>query len=96
MRQVHAYTYTMLSKSLKEAGEGTGQLELPYCYAGVTPGLNGWRLDRRGGIVHSTVRCGAGRRRLGAVLPLKHASEAAYIPGDLPDLRCRPTKERCA
>ena len=49
-------------------------------------------------MVRSAVRCRTDRHLTRAVLPgaLRHAGKAAYVRGDLTDLRRRPTKGRSA
>ena len=88
----------MLPKIRLGANECTEQLVLPYGCAGAMLGLNGWAMDRRGERVRSAVRRRLGRHLTRAVLPgaLSNAGGAAYIRGDLPDLRRRPPEGRSA
>ena len=86
----------MPPKSRMGANGCTGGL--PYGYACAMPVLNGWTMDRRGEMAHFAVRCRLGRQLTRAVLPgaLGHTGEAAYIRGDLLDLRRRLMEGRSA
>ncbi len=88
----------MLPKSRMGANECAGELALPYGYAGAMPSLNRWAMDRQGEMVRSAVRRRPGRHLARAVLPgdLRHAGEAAYIRGALPDPSLRPTEGKSA
>ena len=84
LRAMQACTYTcaMLTESLEGVGECTGQIELPYGCVGAMPGLDGWPMDRRGGMARLVVRCRSGRHLShGLLLGVPgHAGEAAHIP----------------
>ena len=88
----------MLPKSRMGANECAGELALPYGYAGAMPSLNRWAMDRQGEMVRSAVRRRPGRHLARVVLPgaLRHAGEAAYIRGALPDPSLRPTEGKSA
>ena len=88
----------MRPKSLREAGEYTGQPEVPYVCAGAMPGLNEWAMERRGGMARTAVRCLPGRPLARVILSsaLSQAGELAYIGSFIPYLGLCPTVGRSA
>ena len=96
--QDSAHNGSMRPKSLREAGEYTGQSEVPYVCAGAMPGLNEWAMERRGGMARTAVRCLPGRPLARVILTsvLSQAGELAYIGSFIPYLGLCPTVGRSA
>ena len=96
--QDSAHNGSMRPKSLREAGEYTGQPEVPYVCAGAMPGLNEWAMERRGGMARTAVRCLPGRPLARVILTsaLSQAGELAYIGSFIPYLGLCPTVGRSA